>query len=64
MAIYEQTVRRKMLERQERRIAELEAALDHLHMHAVEREYNWMMIPKTEWEQTFVRIGLSKSRQK
>ncbi len=43
------------------RIVELEAALDDLHMHGVEREYQWMMVPKVEWDQVFKRAGLRKS---
>lgn len=43
----------------DKRIAELEAALDDLRTQAVEREYGWMMVPKVEWNQTFKRIGLT-----
>lgn len=40
------------------RLAELEDILDTIHMHGVEREHGWVMVPKTEWEQAFERAGL------
>ena len=36
---------------------ELRSMLDDLHMHAVDGERGWVMIPLTEWEQVFERSG-------
>ena len=45
------------------RIAELEAALDDLHMHASPGASGWIMVPYTEWVQVFKRVGFPKIKQ-
>ena len=46
------------------RIAELQAALDHIHMHAVPGEAGWIMVPFTEWVQAYTRVGFPTAEQK
>lgn len=43
-----------------KRIAELEAVLDDIHIQGIERAAGWMMVPKVEWDQAFERAKLKK----